>query len=701
VLEENKRTVETMPFEELELALLRHWAAAHTFLAPKKIEGASAEALREALDASGRFLLHRIQWFETVEQLGGLHVIGTERHESRRIDNQLRGRSGRQGDRGSTRFFVSLEDDLMKLFAGEAQMKILSRLGMKEGDSIEHPWLSKSVERAQRKVEERNFQIRKNILEYDEVMEHQRQRFYGLRQRVIEGRDTKGLVLDYIDDSVADACDEYLNKDYPLGCVSEYARQKLETAVAPENLRGMDAADMDKRIRDEAKADARSMVDVTLGEYIPDEASDIEVDFDIPGLIAWARSRFGVELTPQELESAGLQGARRHAFDVLTEAAEQQIDETDLSGIDQYLVPNYGVHQLVGWFKNKFDIDVNPEEVLKAKDDRELTPRDVLMKRARELYHRREVEYPVEFQMDLTMLLMRQNPQYAASALVKWVNQRFGLNWTEERMRSTPPMKVREELLAASEQFVTSGRLEQEIQAAMACPDTSALEAHLKERFDSPLPDWIRYLEGDERGGAVRARIEGILRSELVHFEQALLLQTLDQTWKDHLYAMDMLRDNISFRGYAQQDPRIEYKREGSRLFNQMLELVRERVTDDFFKVRLMPAMPPAPMAAPIGAPSGQRQPPPLAPPGPARPAPVTQRAGGTGGGGISFSTIAGPGMISGPGISDGPASRPEPAPQPAAAATPPEPSPPLSPKQRADLAKAARAADRTRERSR
>src|SRR6185436_18147851 len=139
---------------------------------------------------------HRIRWFETVEDLGGLHVIGTERHEARRIDNQLRGRSGRQGDKGSSRFFVSLEDDLMKMFAGETQMKILAKLGMKEGDSIEHPWLSKSVQGAQRKVEERNFQIRKNILEYDEVMEHQRRTFYGLRQQVLEGRDTKGIILD-------------------------------------------------------------------------------------------------------------------------------------------------------------------------------------------------------------------------------------------------------------------------------------------------------------------------------------------------------------------------------------------------------------------------------------------------------------------------------------------------------------------------
>jgi preprotein translocase subunit SecA len=711
-LGQNKRDIESMPFAELELELLRHWAQTHTFVSPKKIDHMDAESLRQALDESGRFLLHRIQWFETVEQLGGLHVIGTERHESRRIDNQLRGRSGRQGDRGSTRFFVSLEDDLMKLFAGEAQMKILSRLGMKEGDSIEHPWLSKSVERAQRKVEERNFQIRKNILEYDEVMEHQRQRFYSLRQRVLEGRDTKGLVLDYIEDSIADSCAEYLDKDYPLVCVAEYARQKLDTIVAPEKLRGMDAGEMDRRIRDDAKADARAMIDVTLGEYIPDEASDVEVDLDIPGLTAWARQRFGVELKPSELESAGVQGARRRAFDILTQAAEQQIDQTDLSGIDQYLVPNYGVQQLVGWFKSKFDIDVNPDEILNIRDDREIKPQDVLMKRAQELYDRREVEYPIDFQMELTMLMMRQNPTYAASQLVALANRRYGLNWTEDQLRSTPPARIRQQLMEAAQQFVSSGRLEQEIETAARCTTSDDLQKHLKERFDSDLPDWIRYLEGEERQNAVRARVEGILRAELVQFEQALLLQTLDQTWKDHLYAMDMLRDNISFRGYAQKDPRIEYKREGSAQFTQMLEQVRERVTDDFFKVRLMPAMPP-PMPAPpgggmMGGSGGMMGGPGAMPPrpAPARPpagAPVGVASAAGGVAGMGFSTISGPGMISGPGLEGSGGNPGAPAPRPpvpqASAPKVAEPSPPVNPRQMVDLAKAARAAARSQER--
>ncbi|MEX2219058.1 MAG: preprotein translocase subunit SecA [Phycisphaerales bacterium] len=590
-LGQQKRDVETMPFAELELELLRHWAEHHTWLGGK-IDRLNAAQLREALDASGRFLLHRIQWFTNVEELGGLHVIGTERHESRRIDNQLRGRSGRQGDRGSSRFFVSLEDDLMKMFAGETQMKILSRLGMKEGDSIEHPWLSKSVERAQRKVEERNFQVRKNILEYDEVMEHQRQRFYGLRQRVLEGRQTKQVILEYIREAVADAAAEYLDRDYPLACIAEYAKTKLECSVAPEGMRNLESYEIEKVLKDEAKAEVRHMIGVTIGEYIPDEASEIAIDFDVQGLIAWARTRFGVELTPKDLEEAGAAGSRRKVQNLLTEAAEERIEQADLSELGKYLIPHYGAQQMASWVRNKFGIEVSPEELLKAQGERDNSAAKLLTQRADELYRRREIEYPVEFLMDVTMLLMRQNPAYAAQQLVGWANRRFGLEWTEEKLRTTTPAQVREELLVASAAWLDSGALEKAVAEGQALATDDELDAHLRGRYSTPLPHWMRNLEGEERAEAIQSRVESVLRSELVQFEQTILLQHLDHAWKDHLYGMDQLRDVINFRAFSQQDPRTEYKREGSRLFKQMLDGVRERITDDVFRVRLVPSVP-------------------------------------------------------------------------------------------------------------
>jgi len=129
-----------------------------------------------------------------VRELGGLYIIGTERHESRRIDNQLRGRAGRQGDPGASRFYLSLEDDLMRIFAGDRVKNLMERMGMPDNEPIEHPMVTKSIENAQKKVEERNFDIRKNVLEYDDVMNSQRKTIYDLRQSLLLGRYTPEIV---------------------------------------------------------------------------------------------------------------------------------------------------------------------------------------------------------------------------------------------------------------------------------------------------------------------------------------------------------------------------------------------------------------------------------------------------------------------------------------------------------------------------
>ena len=139
---------------------------------------------------------------EGVASLGGLHIVGTERHEARRIDNQLRGRAGRQGDPGSSRFYVSLQDDLMRIFASERVSSLLKTFGMEEGMAIEHSMVSKSIERAQKKVEEHNFEIRKHLLEYDEVMDQQRKTIYSLRQDVLEGKNIRDYIFQMMEDGI-------------------------------------------------------------------------------------------------------------------------------------------------------------------------------------------------------------------------------------------------------------------------------------------------------------------------------------------------------------------------------------------------------------------------------------------------------------------------------------------------------------------
>ena len=153
---------------------------------------------------------------EKVVNLGGLHVLGTERHESRRIDNQLRGRSGRQGDPGSSRFYVALEDDLMRLFGSERLIGLMEKLGLEKGQVIEHPWVAGSIEIAQRRVEQHNFEIRKQLLDYDNVMNKQREIIYSQRKQTLEGADLKENMLDMLKGSIDSIVDNYIgSKEEP------------------------------------------------------------------------------------------------------------------------------------------------------------------------------------------------------------------------------------------------------------------------------------------------------------------------------------------------------------------------------------------------------------------------------------------------------------------------------------------------------
>jgi len=175
-----------------------------------------------------------------VADAGGLHIIGTERHESRRIDRQLRGRSGRQGDPGSSRFYISLEDDLMRLFGSERISRVMERLGMKEGEAIQHPMISKSVERAQKKVEENNFGIRKRLLEYDNVMNQQREVIYSRRRHALLGDRLRDDIMDMLRDVAAKVAAQYYAEGDVEGLRNEVrSRFLVDLQVAPEKFQSL------------------------------------------------------------------------------------------------------------------------------------------------------------------------------------------------------------------------------------------------------------------------------------------------------------------------------------------------------------------------------------------------------------------------------------------------------------------------------
>ncbi|MEE9585121.1 MAG: preprotein translocase subunit SecA, partial [Candidatus Brocadiales bacterium] len=281
---------------------------------------------------------------EGVADKGGLHVLGTERHEARRIDNQLRGRSGRQGDPGSSRFYVALDDDLMRIFASDRVSSLLQKFGLEEGMAIEHSMVSNAIERAQKKVEEHNFEIRKHLLEYDEVMDEQRKTIYKWRQNCLEGKNLRNDVLKMVEDCVLDSVDYYM-------------------------------------------------------------PGDDEEEWDTKGLAEWFGQKYGVG--PDAKELAG---------------------------------------------KSREDVEKQ------------------LVEKATELYHQRELE---------------------------------------------------------------------------------------------------------------------IGEDEIRKLEQFLILEKVDSKWKDHLYAMDNLKSGIGLRGYAQVDPKIEYKREALGMFESMMASIREELVDLLFRIKI------------------------------------------------------------------------------------------------------------------
>jgi len=212
---------------------------------------------------------------EGVTELGGLHILGTERHESRRIDNQLRGRSGRQGDPGSSRFYLALEDDLLRIFGGERITGIMEKLGMKDGEPIEHNLISKAIENAQSKVEGHNFDIRKQLLEYDDVMNQQREVIYRQRREALSGKNLKSSIEDMIQEKAEDIADSFADE---RTLPEEWDLKGLEEAVFKQfHLR----LDIDKNAMDGFTGEglASLIADAAIEQYNKKEASIGSEDF--------------------------------------------------------------------------------------------------------------------------------------------------------------------------------------------------------------------------------------------------------------------------------------------------------------------------------------------------------------------------------------------------------------------------------------
>ena len=506
------KEIESVSDEEVRRSLLHHWVRNETFIEDKKLAKMTDDDCLSALDEVPQLLLHRLAVFTHIEDMGGLHIVGTERHEARRIDNQLRGRSGRQGDKGSSRFFISLEDDLMKMFAGRTTMTALSKLGMKEGDAIEHRWITKSVERAQRKVEERNYEIRKNLLEYDEVMEYQRNTFYGIRQEVLEGKNIQQLIFEYIADSVDNAVTHFLDPEYVPTQIAEWSRQTLDISIEPEKLHTDDLADLQRQIRHEARAETKLIIDVTLGEYMSNDLPPQE--WDLRGLSQWAMSRFKVDLKQNQLRQMNIDQVAAK----LIEAANEQIDKKDLAGVAKFLDEHHAQKDLAEWAKVKFGIELDPAELadLANKPQPDAVAQEIL-DQARKAYQEREVTYPVEFMIEMVYQAAQQDGPWAAEQLSAWANQRYEMDWTTEDVAKTPMRDLLDKLMTASRQWMRDGKLETLVNGAVLRHlNHDKLAQWAQERFSQPIePQELEPLDEDGRKELLLKKGQAMLRSEL------------------------------------------------------------------------------------------------------------------------------------------------------------------------------------------
>jgi len=317
--------------EELQRRLERHWLDAWG-LRKKGENGVPDEEVRQRLE---RYWDERgmapLVLAEGVAGIGGLHIVGTERHEARRIDNQLRGRAGRQGDPGSSRFFVSLEDELMRIFMAEWVRRFMIRAGLSDGQPIESGMVSRAIERAQRKVEEQNFEARKRLLEYDEVMDEQRKLIYDQRREVLEGGERRDPA-DVIDRGLS----RFLAPDLqpPSHQLPERvfgrlaaAAEALGVAVAREEWEGADRKSLAALLADKARAAlpqglTRRELDAWVGRTLEDcrPGGDAYPErWHLDRMVRWG-ARLGLECSREEL--AGV--VRRELASLAADAAREQ-----------------------------------------------------------------------------------------------------------------------------------------------------------------------------------------------------------------------------------------------------------------------------------------------------------------------------------------------------------------------------------------
>jgi preprotein translocase subunit SecA len=531
---------------------------------------------------------------QEVRSLGGLHIVGTERHEARRIDLQLRGRCGRQGDPGSSRFYLSLEDDLMRIFAGEWVKNVLTRFGMQEGEAIESRMVSRRVEGAQKKVEEQHFESRKNLLEYDEVRDEQRKRVYGYRQRILNGGNCKLLIMEMIDQQITRHIDEFLDKNYGGATFAQWAGGMLGVELEARDFQGIDLTAAQRLARDEATRMAEGQVVDAIEENLPEDEEPSEWNWE--ALTRLVNTRWKLNLRDRDLRRL----ERGQVSEVLLADIRQSIEKVDLDEGTKFLAEDFGIRTACAWVQFKFGKHLELAEVSKL-DPEQI--KALVRRTAAAAYDEKEIEYPVMAGLyHFTTRDASGQKRYDRERLVAWARERFQVDLDLEDLRNKQRDDIRAVLVEHSraqkvEADLALAEVERRIDKLFAdeAPGATAQAANgeLVSLTDwlaqtikySARPEELAPLRREELEGRLTMAVEDRFRPEIRRMERTLLLQILDTAWKEHLLAMDHLRDSVGLRGYAQVDPKVEFKREGMRIYEQMWSSVDEQTTDLIFRM--------------------------------------------------------------------------------------------------------------------
>ena len=553
---------------------------------------------------------------EKVRELGGLHIIGTERHEARRIDLQLRGRCGRQGDPGDAQFYLSLEDDLVRIFAGDWVKNFLGRLGVEEGMAIESRMVSRRIEGAQKKIEERNFDIRKSLLDYDEVMDMQRKRVYSYRQRILDGGNTKNFIEEMINGQLDRQLGRFLDRNYGAETFAAFATRQFNVEFEMKQFRGLDFKSADEYAHEHARRMAETQVLDAIEENLSNDVPEDEWNWQ--ALTKTANFLWKCALREHDLKKIG----RDSVAQFLIDRSEDFVKRVDLTRGAELLDPAFGIKTACGWIKAKFGFDVDFDAV-KDLDPKTFTER--IRAHVFEKYREKEVRFPILATLLHYTVNEPTGKRIDRDGVIEWTRHRFGVSLPDDELRNKQRHEIESDLFTVSakasepiaadyaelarrlneicrgqsvniekirqvreQKIARNERISPDDRIALSRSDSNidALCEWLKKEFNYDLTprelcDWDILL--------VQNRLESVIEDkynpEIRRVERELILGVLDSAWKEHLLVMDHLKASVGFRGYAQVDPKVEYKREGMRVFDAMWDGIFERVTDYVFRV--------------------------------------------------------------------------------------------------------------------